>query len=95
MVWQHDSVLYHLAWSIVAGISAGATFFVGYYWREKRHTEAIRRVERFQEWVIRTVLRIAEVHNEYHPEAKVDTGGLSKLLYDASSHPFRSEDPSP
>ena len=88
MAWQHDSVIFHLAWAVVAGITAGATFFVGYYWRERKQTAAIRRIERFLEWTILVTLAITETHNEFHPEAKVDTGGLSKLLFDASSHPF-------
>ena len=93
MVWQHDSVLYHLVWAVVAGVAAGATFFIGYYWRERKQTESIRRIQRFQEWVIRTLLAIVEVHNDFHPESRVDTGGLSKILFDASSFTFHDEDP--
>jgi hypothetical protein len=85
---EHTDFLIDLAWSLVTGVAAGATFFVGYYWRERRQTATIRRVERFLEWTILVTLAVVETHNEFHPEAKVDTGGLSKLLFDASSHPF-------
>jgi formate-dependent nitrite reductase membrane component NrfD len=88
MAWNHDSVLFHLVWAVVAGIAAGATFFIGYYWREKKQSAAMRRIERFLEWTILVTLSIVEVHNEFHPEAKIETQGLSKLLFDASSHPF-------
>jgi hypothetical protein len=85
---EHSEFALRLVFAIVSGIVAGALFFVGYYWKERKQAEAMRRIERFLEWTILVTLAIAEVHNEFHPEAKVDTQGLSKLLFDASSHPF-------
>jgi hypothetical protein len=86
------SFLFQLFMAIVTGAAAGGTFFAAYYWRERMQTEAIRRVERWIEWTVKILLELSEVHNDLHPEAKVHVGGLSKLLFDATSRPWAIED---
>jgi len=72
----------HLVTALATGGAAGGVVYAGIMWKQRNATAAIHRTERFVMWVVGTVMEIARVHNELHPENPIDVSGLAKLLFD-------------
>lgn len=76
------SLALHLVTALVTGGAAGGVVYAGIMWKQRNATAAIHRTERFVMWVVGTVMEIARVHNELHPDNPIDVSGLAKLLFD-------------
>lgn len=72
----------HLVTAVATGGAAGGVVYAGITWKQRNATAAIHRTERFVMWVVETVMAMAEVHNELHPERPINVSGLAKLLFD-------------
>jgi hypothetical protein len=81
-------LLLELIRAVLMGGSAGAVFFLGYYWVEREKRKRTHVIERWIEFVMQKMIETVEVHNDLHPEAKVDLGGLAKILFDATNRPW-------
>jgi len=68
--------------ALATGGAAGGVVYAGITWKQRNATAAIHRTERFVMWVVQTVMEIARVHNELHPDNPIDVSGLAKLLFD-------------
>jgi len=76
------SLALHLVTALATGGAAGGVVYAGIMWKQRNATAAIHRTERFVMWVVGTVMEIARVHNELHPDNSIDVSGLAKLLFD-------------
>lgn len=74
----------HLITAIATGGAAGGVVYAGITWKQRNATAAIHRTERFVTWTVEVVMEIAEVHNELHPDRRIDVSGLAKILFDNS-----------